>query len=107
MSNYHRATHRTKESYPKIVNHGSGTRSMGSNLEEIPRGANSTEKALEKTKVSQDKFKANQELPKKVVHVNVSKASPDIQKTLKKLKKTGKDTYTYNNVNTGRKRKGN
>lgn len=94
MSNYHRATHRVKDNYPAIVNHASATRNM--DLEEIPRGTSSTEKALVKSKVGQAQIKSNQQMPKKTVNVNVSKASPDVQGAIKRTsKKTGKDTYEY------------
>lgn len=92
MSRYHKATHRANE-YPSIVNWNDAHHTR--DITEVDRKSNSTEKALANSKTTKDYWKTKNEGPKKVVHVNVSKASPDIQKTVKKLKKTGKDTYVY------------
>lgn len=97
MSNYHRSTHRFKESTPKIINWSDSTHnSFGRNLDEVSGKPNKVEQSLSKTKVAQQKFADNAKMPSKVVHVNVSKATPETQKIVKgKSKKTGKDTYEY------------
>lgn len=90
MSNYHRNSHRMSE----IADWGGPARTFGSNLNEVQ----SREPDI---KVKDLSSKAN---PEKVVHVNVSKAAPDVQKAIKKTsKKTGKDTYTYDNRRSKRK----
>jgi hypothetical protein len=91
MSNYHRAGHRASETVTPIANWGD---TRGNGFYEVGRGDTGADRAIGKTKVAQDHVKSYK-LPEKVVHVNVSKASPDVQKAIKGNKKIGKDTYLY------------
>jgi hypothetical protein len=105
MSNYHRSTHRVKESTPTIVNwNDSYHNSFGRNLDEVGSKPNKIETALAKTRVAQKTFAENAKGPNKITHVNVSKATPETQKIVKgRSKKTGNDIYTYDNRRSKRK----
>jgi len=89
MSRYHKATHRLSESTPSIVDwNGKYHNSLGSNLDEV-------ESRDPKVNV---KYIKDTPTPKKIVHVNVDKATPETQKIVKsKSTKNKNGTYTYTN----------
>jgi hypothetical protein len=100
MSNYHRASHRYKETTPLIVDQG-GTRAVArdTQLEDVSdrKPVSKTERALIDSEYARKTFKANFDAKGKndAIHVNVSKAPQHAQNFAKAYgKKTGKDTYT-------------
>jgi hypothetical protein len=84
MSNYHRSAKRTRErNTPEVVNWGSPHRSM--DIQEIDR-----KEPVKIKQTAQKKASIENKLAAPKIHANVSKASKDVQKSLKKSARQGK-----------------
>lgn len=99
MSNYHRTSHRYKETTPLIVDQG-GTRAVArdTQLKDVwdKKPVSKTERALADSEHARKTFKddVDAKIKTDAVHVNVSKAPQHAQNFAKAYgKKTGKDTY--------------
>lgn len=84
MSNYHKSSHRNRErSTPEIVNWSNPHRGM--DIPEVDR-----KEPVKVSPTAQKRASVENKLAAPKIHANVSKASKDIQKSLKKSARQGK-----------------